>query len=304
MRDQKRLIIYALLFLFNLALLVSAEYLEKKESENMELRSTNTFEETFKNQLEYFGVKTEIDKEKGVVKIVDKETIANLKEKSSHGRIESRFYQNQEYTGYYYQMIKEGTSDILFITLLEENYEYAIDKVSIMYAKDISEYPEGAYKDNLEEFQNVISPEMLSVDKYNFDKIISTYYLKNNEGLITTGAYYKSEVGKLIKTYNSYDSAAIKNKGELDYKEVEMTQWRDVVFITILIEALILIGISLITALMSITGREMKNEVIIKGKIEKVLRSKKNIRVKNQKIIKSRKEKELLRENKTEIENI
>jgi hypothetical protein len=304
MRNAKRLIIYALLFIFNIALLVSAEYLEKKESENMELRNTKTFEETFKDQLEYFGVKTEIDKEKGMIKIVDKETIANLKEKSSHGEIESRFYQNQEYAGYYYQMMKEGTSDVLLITLLEENSEYAIDKVSIMYEKDLSEYPKGTYKDNLEKFQNVISPEMLSIDKYNFDKIINTYYLKNDEGVVTTSAYYKSEEKELIKTYNSYDSAVIKNKGELDHKEVEMTEWRDVVFLTMLIEAGLLLGISFITALMSIAGREIRNEVIVKGKIEKALKSKKSIRLKNRKIIKSRKEKELVKENKTEIENV
>lgn len=304
MRNAKRLIVYALLFIFNIALWVSAEYLEKKESENMELRSTNTFEETFKDQLEYFGIKTEIDKEKGMIKIVDKETIANLKEKSSHGEIESRFYQNQEYTGYYYQMIKEGASDVLLMTLLEENSEYSIDKVSIMYEKDVSEYPEGTYKDNLEKFQNVISPEMINLDKYNFDKIINTYYLKNNEGLVTTGAYYKSEERDLIKTYNSYDSAAIKNKGELDHKEVEMTEWRDVVFIMVLMEGFFLLGISLVAALISITGREMGNEVIVKGKIEKALKSKKNLRVKNRKIIKSRKEKELFKENKTEIENV
>jgi hypothetical protein len=286
-----------------MALLVSAEYLEKKESENMELRSTNTFEETFKDQLEYFGIKTEIDKEKGMIKIVDKETIANLKEKSNHGEIESRFYQDQEYAGYYYQMMKEGTNDVLLIALLEKNSEYAIDKVSITYSKNLSEYPEGTYKDNLEEFQNVISPEMLSVDKYNFDKKMSTYYLKNNEGLITTSAYYKSEGVGLIKTYNSYNSAAIKNKGELDHKEVEMTEWRDIVFLIMLIEAGFLLGISLMTALMSIAGREMRNEVIIKGKIKKALKSKKNIREKNRKIIKSRKEKELVKENKTEMEN-
>jgi hypothetical protein len=287
-----------------MALLVSAEYLEKKESENMELRSTNTFEETFKDQLEYFGIKTEIDKEKGMIKIVDKETIANLKEKSNHGEIESRFYQDQEYAGYYYQMMKEGTNDVLLIALLEKNSEYAIDKVSITYSKNLSEYPEGTYKDNLEEFQNVISPEMLSVDKYNFDKKMSTYYLKNNEGLITTSAYYKSEGVGLIKTYNSYNSAAIKNKGELDHKEVEMTEWRDIVFLIMLIEAGFLLGISLMTALMSIAGREMRNEVIIKGKIKKALKSKKNIREKNRKIIKSRKEKELVKENKTEMENV
>ena len=146
---------------------------------------------------------------------------------------------------------------------------------------------------------------MLNIDKYNFDKIINNYYLKNDEGLVTTGAYYyKSDERGLIKTYNSYDSAAIKDKGELDHKEVEMTEWRDVVFLTMLIEAGLLLGISLITALISITGREMKNDVIIKGKIEKALKSKKNIRVKNRKIIKSRKEKELVKENKTEIENV
>ena len=139
MRNIKRLIIYALLFIFNIALLVSAEYLEKKKSENMKLRNINTFEETFKDQLEYFGVKTEIDKEKGMVKIVDKETIANLKEKSIHGEAESRFYQNQKYNGYYYQMKKEGAGDVLLITLLEENSEYAIDNVSIMYTTAVTD---------------------------------------------------------------------------------------------------------------------------------------------------------------------
>lgn len=304
MRNPKRLIIYALLFIFNIALLVSAEYLEKKESENMELRSTNNFEETFKDQLEYFGVKTEIDKEKGIVKIVDKETIANLKEKSSHGEAETRFYQNQEYTGYYYQMMKEGTDDVLLITLLEENSEYAIDEVSIMYSKAVSEYPKGTYKDNLERFQNVISPEMISLGKYDFKKIVGTHYFKNKEAKMTTAAYYILYEKEMIKTYNTYNSAAIKNKGELDHKEVEMTEWRDVAFVTILIEAFLILGISIISALISMTGREMKNDVIIKGKIEKALKSKKNIRIKNKKIIKSRKEKKLVKENKAEIENI